>query len=378
MHGLYDCIVIGGGPGGATAAYHLARAGREVLLLEKAKLPRTKPCGGGVSPQVTQWLPFDLSPAISTTVSRIRFTWALGSPVEAELGTHTPLWMVRRESFDQLIVDHAVALGAELRDATEATGYRWQSDHWSVDTPSGSAAGRYLIGADGALGRTAKALGFSRLKHLPAAALEGEAFCPMADIHTAHLDFGSISNGYQWGFPKADGWSVGTGIFRGRQGGELRSVFESYCREFQLDPGQLRPAIHPIKLWDGDQMLHTQQALLVGEAACLVDPFTAEGIRPSVLSGYLAAESVHAALSGKDRALECYSQQIHAVWGSEMAWARRLAQLFFRLPAMSYRLGVSRPGAAQRMAQLLCGEVRYSEVAHKAIARLAQGMLGSE
>lgn len=378
MGGIYDCIVIGGGPGGSTATYHLARAGRKVLLLEKAKFPRPKPCGGGVSPEVAQWLPFDLKPAISTTISRLRFTWTMGSPIEADLGTHTPLWMVRRETFDQLIVDQAVALGAELRDATDATGHRWQSDHWIVDTPCGSLAGRYLIGADGALGKTAKALGFSRLKHLPAAALEGEVLCPMTDVHTAHLDFGSIQNGYQWAFPKADGWSVGTGIFRGKQGGNLRSTFGAYCRSLLLDPEHLHPASHPLKLWDGDQALHTQQALLVGEAACLVDPFTAEGIRPSVLSGYLAAESVHAALSGKDRALEDYSRRIQEVLGSEMVWAKRLAQLFYRMPSLSYRLGVERPGAAQRMAQLLCGEVRYSEVAHRAIARITQGMLGSK
>lgn len=378
MSGNYDCIVIGGGPGGATAAYHLARLGRKVLLLEKAKLPRLKPCGGGVSPQVAQWLPCDLKPAISTTITRLRFTWAMGSPLEAELGTCIPLWMVRREIFDQLIVNQAVALGAELRDATEATGCHWQSEHWSVDTPAGPLLGRYLIGADGALGKTAKALGFSHLKHLPAAALEGEALCPMTDVHTAHLDFGSVPNGYQWAFPKADGWSVGSGIFRGKPDGNLRSTFAAYCRSLLLDPERLRPVSHPIKLWDGDQTLHTQQALLVGEAACLVDPFTAEGIRPSVLSGCLAAESVHAALSGKDRALEDYSRRIQAAWGTEMVWAKRLAQLFYRLPLLSYRLGVQRPGAAQRMAQLLCGEVRYSEVAHKAIAHLTQGLVGGE
>ena len=239
MSGIYDCIVIGAGPGGATAAYHLARLGRSVLLLDKAQLPRLKPCGGGVSPQVAQWLPFDLGPAISTKVSRLRFTWAMGSPLEADLGACTPLWMVRRDCFDQLIVDHATALGVELHAATEALGCRWHADHWCVATPSGELAGRYLVGADGALGKTAKALGFPRLKHLPAAALEGEALCPMTDLHTAHLDFGSVLNGYQWAFPKADGWSVGTGIFRGKQSGNLRSTFETYCRSFGLDPASM-------------------------------------------------------------------------------------------------------------------------------------------
>ena len=49
---LYDCIIVGAGPAGASAAYHLSKQGHAVLLLEKAALPRYKPCGGGVSPQV--------------------------------------------------------------------------------------------------------------------------------------------------------------------------------------------------------------------------------------------------------------------------------------------------------------------------------------
>jgi geranylgeranyl reductase family protein len=368
MARIHDCIVLGAGPAGATAAYHLARAGRSVLLLEKARLPRVKPCGGGVSPEVGQWLPFDLAPAISAKVSRLRFTWKLGAPVEAELAS--PLWMVRRDVFDQLLVDQAVAQGVELRDAAEAEGCRFQADHWRVDTAWGPRAGRCLIAADGALGRTAKALGFTCLKHLPAVALEGEAHGTMTDTRTASLDFGSIAKGYQWAFPKADGWSLGTGVFRGGGAQNLRSAFERYCRAFGVDPTGLDAAAHPLKLWDGDQALHRPQALLAGEAACLVDPFTAEGVRPAILSGYLAAEAVHGALAGQDRALEGYTQAIQARWGTEMAWARRLAQAFYRLPAAAYRLGVARPGAAQRMGQILSGEVRYSDVAQHALAWL--------
>jgi geranylgeranyl reductase family protein len=374
---LHDCIVIGAGPAGATAAYHLARLGRNVLLLEKTRLPRVKPCGGGVSPQVAQWLPFDLSPAISAKVTRLRFTWGMDSPVEADLDTRQPLWMVRRERFDQLLVDQAVAQGGELREASHVTGLRWQGDHWIVDTSQDACHGRILIAADGALGRTSRSLGLAQPAHLLAAALEGEAVCALADPRTAHLDFGSIPNGYLWAFPKAQGWSIGIGTFRGKQHRNLRAVLASYAQTFGLDPDQLALAGHPIRLWDGHQVLHTQQALLAGEAACLVDPFTAEGIRPAILSGFRAAQSVHAALSGMDRALEGYTQQIQAEWGAEMVWARRLARLFYRMPAAAYRFVVQQPGAAHRMAQLLCGELRYSEVAHHAMARITRGALGS-
>jgi geranylgeranyl reductase family protein len=370
---IHDCLIIGAGPAGATAAYHLARLGRRVLLIEKAPLPRVKPCGGGVSPEVSRWLPFDLAPAASTQVTRLRFTWEMGSPVEGDFGTREPIWMVRRERFDQLIVDQAVALGAELKDANAATGFRWANHRWIVETPMGDFEGKYVIAADGALGKTAKMLGFPAMKHTLAGALEGEAHCEMKDSHTAHLDFGTIPNGYLWAFPKADGWSMGAGIFRGRQKRNLHEALEVYAPTFGIIPSGMSIAGHPIKLWDGDQVLHTQNALIAGEAACLADPFTAEGIRPSIFSGFVAAHSVHDALSGKDRALESYTRRIHEEWGSEMRWARRVAKLFYSMPAVAYRFVVRESGAIHRMGQLLCGEARYSEVAQHAIARILAG-----
>jgi flavin-dependent dehydrogenase len=87
---MFDCIIVGSGPAGGTAAYHLAKKGRSVLILEKESLPRYKPCGGGVSPVVAKWFDFDFSPAISLKVSTIRYTWNTGDPVEAELNTPEP------------------------------------------------------------------------------------------------------------------------------------------------------------------------------------------------------------------------------------------------------------------------------------------------
>jgi flavin-dependent dehydrogenase len=79
---------------------------------------------------------------------------------------------------------------------------------------------------------------------------------------------------------------------------------------------------HPILAWDGDQPLHTQNALLAGEAACVVDPFTAEGIRPALFSGVKAAAAIDRALAGDINALEGYSQVMQAEWGQDMRWAK--------------------------------------------------------
>ena len=96
---MYDCIIVGSGPAGGTAAYHLAKRGRSVLILEKDSLPRYKPCGGGVSPVVAQWFDFDFSPAISLKADSLHFTWKLGDVVESKTDAKKQFWMVRRDVF---------------------------------------------------------------------------------------------------------------------------------------------------------------------------------------------------------------------------------------------------------------------------------------
>jgi geranylgeranyl reductase family protein len=372
---MFDCIIIGSGPAGGTAAYHLAKKGRSVLIVEKESLPRYKPCGGGVSPVVAQWFDFDFSPAISLKVSTIRYTWNTGDPVEAELNTPEPIWMVRRDIFDHFLIQQAQRQGAELRDSTEVTGIEFKGDHWQVNTASGPIEGKYLIAADGAKGPMAKWLGFKERKRLIGGALEAEAITQIENGHMAHFEFGMVKNGYIWNFPKADGYSIGIGTFRGGEPQNLREIVTEYSKIFGVDFKSIKQVGHPLCLWDGDQTLHTQQAILAGEAACVVDPFTAEGIRPSMFSGLKASEAIDKALSGDMNALAEYTQVIAEQWGSDMVWAQRLAGVFYRLPGVGYRLGIKRPSATQKFGQILCGNLRYQDIAGNAIKKLSNSLI---
>lgn len=372
---MYDCIIVGAGPAGGTAAYHLAKRGRSVLVLEKASLPRYKPCGGGVSPQVAEWFDFDFSPAISIKVNAIRYTWKMGDPVEAKLKGSEPIWMVRRDVFDHFLVQQAQKQGAELRDNTEVTGIEFKSDHWQVNTANGPVNGRYVIAADGAKGSMAKWLGFKDRKRRFAGALEAEAAANVKDPESAHFEFGMVKNGYIWNFPKADGYSIGVGTFRGGEQQDFKAILTEYATLFGIDLRTTQQYGHPLCLWDGNQKLHTQNALLAGEAACVVDPFTAEGIRPSIFTGVKAAEAIDGAIAGDPNALDRYTQVISDEWGTDMVWAQRLAGIFYRAPGIGYRVGVKRPSATERMVKILCGEMRYADVANRAMKRLGAGLI---
>ncbi|HEY9736012.1 MAG TPA: dehydrogenase, partial [Trichocoleus sp.] len=107
----------------------------------------------------------------------------------------------------------------------------------------------------------------------------------------------------------------------------------------------------------------------------VVDPFTAEGIRPSILSGLKAAEAVHDSLTGSLDALERYTQAIQETWGADMVWAQRLAGLFYRFPSLGYQLGVKHPTGAERMVKILCGEMRYADIGSRVIQKISRGLV---
>ncbi len=373
---MYDGIVVGAGPAGGAAAYHLAKAGRNVLVVEREALPRYKPCGGGVSPQVQQWFDFDFAPAISLKVHQIRYTWRSGDPQMALLETREPVWMVRRNVFDHFLIQQAQNQGATLRAGTAVVGLRRAGDRWWLQLEGGEEiAGRFLIGADGARGSMAKWLGFRERKRRMGAALEVEAPAANHDTSAAHFDFGAIANGYIWNFPKADGYSIGSGTFLGGEKQNLKEIAAQYAQTFGIDTRTVTQYGHPLCLWDGPQPLHTEGAVLVGEAACVVDPFTAEGIRPALLTGMLAARAIDRALAGDGEALVRYSEEVQQQWGEDMEWAKRIAAVFYRVPGFAYKVGVKRPAATQRMGQILSGELRYRDVAGAAVKRLTQGLL---
>ena len=108
----------------------------------------------------------------------------------------------------------------------------------------------------------------------------------------------------------------------------------------------------------------------VGDAASLCDPFLAEGLRPALMSGCEAAKHLDRWLSGEERSLQGYSREMRQRWGDSMAWGRRIAQVFYRFPGVGYQLGIKRPTAPRRIAQILSGEMGYGDIAQRVIRRL--------
>lgn len=376
---MLDCIIVGAGPGGGSAAYHLSKRGRSVLVLEKAAFPRSKSCGGGVSPQIAEWFDFDFSPIVCQKVDRIRFTWNFEDSVEALIDTPEPMWMVDRAAFDYYLIQQAIQQGAELKTETPVTGIQFHKSgnqpYWEVQTPQGTFQAQYLIAADGGQGPMSRWLGFKPLKAHPTLSLDLPEVQTSESASLSHFEFGLLKGTCLWNFPKAAGRTLCAVSMVGGEPRQFAEKIQEYGRFFDLDPQQGQLQVDSLCLWQGHRSLHTQQALLVGETAGVVDPFSGEGIRPSMLSGMRAAEAIDGALAGDAKALPQYSQHIQEEWGNDMVWAQRIAGLFYRVPGFGYQIGVKRPSARARMGKILCGEIRYSDVATRAIKLLSSKLI---
>ncbi len=374
---MFDCIVVGGGPAGATAAYNLAKQGRSVLVIEKAGFPRYKPCGGGVSPAIANWFDFDFTPVIKNTISRVKYTWKFDDPVQIKLKNVTPMWMVKRDEFDNFLLQQAINKGAELKDNTEVTGISWQDTQWQVKTTNGEFICSYLIAADGVNGSMANWLGMPQKQKVIAASLEVSAEVPESRQNLAYFDFGSLKNGFMWCFPKGDGYSFSSAYVRNKKGNpkELKTQLTNFAQKFELDLTQSQYTEYLLNLWQENHPLHSNQALIVGEAAGVVDPLIGEGIRPAIFTGMKAAEAIIQALDGKDSALEGYTNIVEQELGSDLAKANTVAGLFFKFPKIAYKLGVKNPAAGQTMGKILCGELRYSDVTEKISKKLKEAFI---
>ncbi|MGC6482161.1 MAG: NAD(P)/FAD-dependent oxidoreductase [Synechococcus sp.] len=378
-----DVVVIGAGAAGAATAFHLSHAGHRVTLLERdpgaesgpegSVNRRIKPCGGGMAASVQQWFPFSLSPAVDEVIERVEFSWSLTDPVVAELPGSASFWIVRREQLDALLIEKAIDNGAELLSGFEVTALQrntegqWQV--WAADGRSHCARAVVIADGSGSPWPARFGLGPSKL-HLASTTsvrLEGRGNLKQG---SARFEFGLVHHGFAWAFPMGDGVNVGVGTFIGRHAADSDAILRQLLPDlgFSATAGLRQQAA--LRVWNGHQPLHGEGILAVGDAASLCDPFLAEGLRPALMSGCEAATCLDRWLRGEHNDLSPYSQRMRARWGDSMAWGRRIAQAFYRFPKVGYQLGIKRPTAPQRIAQILSGDMGYGDIAQRVIKRL--------
>jgi geranylgeranyl reductase family protein len=307
---------VGGGPAGAAAAITLARAGRDVVLVDKAVFPRDKICGDGLTAgalrlletlgldpaTVPSWQPVDDVVVSSPSHHEVTFPLPRGAGLYAVVA--------RRTELDAALLDVVRSAGVEVHEGHAVTGATERPDRvvLEVDGPDlRELHARYAIGADGMWSPLRKHLGAATPGYLG----EWHAFRqyfrnvgPRAARELFVWFEPDLLPGYAWSFPlPGGGANVGFGIQR--DGGKVARVQDMK----QIWPDLLaRPHIRavlgpdaepesPHKAWPipariDQVVLTTDRALFVGDAAAATDAMTGEGIGQALLTGVLAAQAI--------------------------------------------------------------------------------------
>jgi geranylgeranyl reductase family protein len=356
MPDLYDTIVIGAGPGGATAGYFLAEAGQRVLILEKDVPPRYKACGGGLSAHVLEEIfPFSFEPVIEGRVQTI--TWAMGGwsvefPVPAQA-----VRTVMRAQFDAYLLKHT---RAEVRPGQTVRKIEELADRMRVHTANGAVyEGRFVVGADGANSMVARDLGLRRRKQM-AGALEVEI--PATPENLGHFGttlmfiwLDELTFGYGWIFPKAELLSVGVMALHPKPG-QLQAALAQLVERYGLSLAGVPIQGHPIPLYLRREPIATRRALLVGDAAGLADPLSGEGIRLAIRSGQMAAQAIAAGQP------EQYESEVWRHIGRSQRLGLLLAQLVARFPRAMYVCGAANPLLTPVLIDVLTDHTGYGRV----------------
>ena len=369
---LFDAIIIGGGLSGSSTAIHLSKKGYSVLILEISYQKGLIPCAGGMAASMCKLLPLNIEKAIETKVKRVDFTWKSKDRVIAELSGDSPFLIVRREKLDNLLINEAKSSGSIIIHSTIVCDIQETTNGWRIycDNEIHYLA-KFLVIADGSESKwsTFLSLGPKRPRYAQTAAIRLEGLGNL-DKDSVRFDFGYVKYGFSWAFPLKDSVNIGLGTFIGNYQINNNELIQNIVKCFGFKSGNFQTIYKKLRIWNGFHNLHIDKALVVGDAASLCDPFLAEGIRPSLISSFYAAECIHECLKSDTSDLAKYSEIMELKWSKSMAWGKRISEVFYRFPRTGYQLGVKRKTAPQRIAQILSGEMSYSDIAKRVIKRL--------
>jgi menaquinone-9 beta-reductase len=351
-----DVIVVGAGPGGSAAAYHMARHGLRVLLLEKTEFPREKVCGDGLTPRaVRQLVRMGVDTSEKAGWLQNKGLRVIGGGVRLELdwpdlASFPNYGLVRtRLDFDDMLAKRAVEAGALLRTSVNVTGPVLDGDGRAIGVTAKVGADKepvefrapLVIAADGVSGKLPLAMGLAKRDDRPiGVAVRRYYHSPVKaddDYLESWLELRSAQDrerllpGYGWIFGMGDGRvNVGLGILNSSSAfgkTNYRAMLTDWLAGTPADWGMRDeanadgPILGAALPMGFNRVPHyTRGLMLVGDSGGMVNPMNGEGIAYAMESGELAAEVAVQALArpagpDRERALRAYPDELSLRFG---------------------------------------------------------------
>jgi geranylgeranyl reductase family protein len=278
---IRDVIICGAGPAGSSLAYFLSREGLDVLLLDKAKFPRVKPCAGAIQISLGKFFHFPLEHIAEDKATGMSFV-KNGRYCGIEMGKPMS-YIVDRKKFDNFLLKQAINSGVEFIEECKVLKF----EDGTVYSNSGKFSGRVLVGADGVSSVVRRFGGYRRIKTLIKTI---SADIPFTFKKELTFDLSYTKGGYAWIFPKGDkinvGWGASSGSFRKREAQFFR-ILDDYGFPRPLN---IYKWAYPV--FTNPESLTWRNTLLIGDAASLVNPATGGGIYNAVQSAYFASKAI--------------------------------------------------------------------------------------
>ena len=381
----YDVIIVGGGPGGATAAYNLAKAGISVCIIDKNAFPRDKVCGGGLCAHIRK---FDyVDDIFFKTVSTSAVVY---SPSQKHIIDYSPgkdlIYQVNRLDFDDHLIMHAKAQGAVVFEKQKVETIERIKGGIIVETKNMKFKGKVAIGAGGVfcplskfVGVTKNSSAFCMVEEIPLSAKE------IVDRYTEERKsvlffLENITGGYGWIFPKKESVNIGVGTYSNimKEHGALKAYHSYHKTLKQLgylpenhEPQNIKGAMLP---FGGirDKIV-IDNVLLVGDSAGFVSPISGEGIYYAMDSGRIAAEVIIDSMRDDDfreAKLKKYYDICLNEWGEDIQLLNKYHKLLVNNSERSLRYAEHDEDFLDLIGGLMLMEEKPTEVKYELIKKM--------